>query len=196
MTAQMPEQALDLVKDFEGYHKKLPDGRAAPYLCPARVPTVAFGATYYEDGTKVRMSDPPITRERGEAILSRQMLIYLASVDRSVTTKMHPLMRGAAGSLAYNIGTGAFRKSTVVRMINQQRWSEVPRAWSMWRMGGGRVLAGLERRRKAEIALFTVGLKEMLSGRVAAPMPARAMQPQVSFLERFFGWLFGEKVPA
>jgi len=37
---------LDLIKKFEGFSSK-------PYLCPAGIPTIGYGNTYYEDGTKV-----------------------------------------------------------------------------------------------------------------------------------------------
>ena len=196
MTASMPSEALDLVKEFEGYHKKLSDGRAAPYYCPAHVATVGYGTTYYEDGRLVRIGDPPIIRNRAEMLLSRQLLSYLAGVDATIKVAMHPLMRGACGSLSYNIGKAAFRRSTAARMINQKRWPEVPRAWAMWRIGGGRVLAGLERRRQAEIVLFTIGLKEMRSGRVAPPVPTRKPVDQPSLWERLVEWMFGKPTAA
>lgn len=46
-----------LCRRFEGFY-------AAPYLCPAGVPTIGFGATYYEDGRRVTLRDPPINRQR------------------------------------------------------------------------------------------------------------------------------------
>ena len=54
--------AAALARMFEGLY-------LSPYLCPAGVATLGYGATYYEDGTRVQLSDPPITRERAEALL-------------------------------------------------------------------------------------------------------------------------------
>ena len=54
--------AAALARMFEGLY-------LSPYLCPAGVPTLGYGATYYEDGTRVTLSDPAITRERAEELL-------------------------------------------------------------------------------------------------------------------------------
>jgi GH24 family phage-related lysozyme (muramidase) len=48
------ELAAALCRRFEGFFSH-------PYLCPAGVPTIGYGATYYEDGRKVTLRDPPIT---------------------------------------------------------------------------------------------------------------------------------------
>ena len=53
--------AASLARRFEGLY-------LTPYLCPAGVPTVGYGATYYEDGGHVQLTDPPITLERAEAM--------------------------------------------------------------------------------------------------------------------------------
>ena len=56
------EIAAGLCRRFEGLHLR-------PYLCPAGVPTIGYGATYYEDGTRVTLSDPPLTPQRAEELL-------------------------------------------------------------------------------------------------------------------------------
>ena len=66
----LAREALALITQFEGYHRLLPDGRAAPYLCPASVPTLGWGSTFYEDGAKVSLIDAPITRERAYELLA------------------------------------------------------------------------------------------------------------------------------
>ena len=50
------EVAAALARRFEGCY-------LSPYLCPAGVPTIGYGATYYEDGAAVMLRDAPITRE-------------------------------------------------------------------------------------------------------------------------------------
>lgn len=179
MADPIDPQARALIESFEGCLKKLPDGTIAPYIDPVGVPTIGIGTTYYEGGRRVTMKDPPISKQRASDLLSMQLrTVYAPSVDRSTKVALHPLSRGACVSLAYNIGGAAFSKSTALRMINQRRWSEVPRAFSLYRMGGGRVLAGLERRRKAEALLFMAGVKALQTGGAAAiPVPLVAESP-------------------
>ncbi len=46
------DKGIDLIKSFEGFSSK-------PYLCPAKIPTIGYGATFYPDGKKVTMKDSP-----------------------------------------------------------------------------------------------------------------------------------------
>lgn len=150
--------ALALICEFEGYHRKLPDGRAAPYLCPARVPTIGIGSTFYEDGRKVSLADPPITRERAMQLLAWELRDCELAVDRMVTARLHPLSKGALVSFAYNAGAGALKGSGLLRRVNAGQWRDVPGEFAKWRMGGGVILPGLVRRRAAEAALFMRGV--------------------------------------
>lgn len=152
------DEALALICEFEGYHKKLADGRAAPYLCPARVPTIGIGSTFYEDGRRVTLADPPITRERAMALLAWELRDCEAAVDRMVSRRLHPLSKGALVSFAFNAGAGALKGSGLLRRVNAGQWRDVPAEFAKWRMGGGVVLAGLVRRRSAEAALFARGV--------------------------------------
>src|SRR6187549_2847096 len=117
-----PPEGIAMCEKWEGWHKALPDGRAKPYLCPARVPTIGFGSTYWDDGRKVKLTDDAITKEVGRQLLLRQLQSYAACVDRTIKVKMHPWMRAACISLCYNIGTGAFAKSTLARRVNAREW--------------------------------------------------------------------------
>lgn len=176
-----PPEGIAMCEKWEGWHRALPDGRAAPYKCPAGVWTIGFGTTYWMDSTPVKSTDDAITREVGRQLLLRQLERYAATVDRVILVTIHPWMRAACISLCYNIGTGAFAKSSVVRMINARRWAEVPRAFQLWRNGGGRVLAGLLNRRIDESGLFMRGVAAMGTSPVPAassmPMPDRRPVP-------------------
>ena len=155
----IPRQALELIEHFEGYHKRLADGRAAPYLCPARVPTIGIGSTFYEDRRPVTLADPPIDRERAYELLGFELRECEAAVDRLTLVKLPALSRGALVSFVYNAGAGAYRASGLRRRVNARDWAAVPAELLKWRMGGGVVLPGLERRRRAEAALFMAGIK-------------------------------------
>ena len=61
--------AASICRRFEGLYLK-------PYLCPAGVPTIGYGATFYQDGKKVSLRDKPITREQAEDLLMYHLKQY------------------------------------------------------------------------------------------------------------------------
>lgn len=139
---------LALVKRFEGCV-------LTPYLCPAGVPSIGFGATRYEDGTAVQLTDPAITPERAEKLLLHQVLtIYLPAVIRLCPNAATPQRIGLLGDFCYNLGVGALAASRLRRRVNEDRWVLVPTELRRWTHGGGRVLPGLVLRREAEISLI------------------------------------------
>lgn len=159
-----------MIERWEGWHRQLPDGRAAPYKCPAGVWTIGFGATYWLDGRKIKPDDDPITKEVGRQLLLRQLQSYAMAVDTYVKVPLHPDMRAALISFAYNVGTGALKSSTLLKRVNAKRWSDCTYEFCKWRNGGGRVLTGLLRRRQDEAALFMRGVAKL--GVVSAPAKA------------------------
>ncbi len=65
-----------------------------------------------------------------------------------------PNMLGAMVSLAYNIGLGAFGKSSVLKNHLARRYANAAASFNLWNKGGGKVLPGLVRRRAAEAVLY------------------------------------------
>ena len=59
---KLNKEGYDLIKLFEGLSLK-------PYLCSAKVPTIGYGSTFYENNKKVLMSDPPITKQLADELL-------------------------------------------------------------------------------------------------------------------------------
>lgn len=139
------EIALKLCRVFEGFFSK-------PYMCPAQVPTIGYGTTYYENGVRVSLSDPPITRERAEELLSRQLTgIYMRGVLKcSPSLIAYPSALGALTSFAYNLGVPRYRGSTLRRRVDAGDWEGARVEILRWNRAGGRVLRGLVRRRQAE----------------------------------------------
>lgn len=170
MPLATPQEGIEIVCKWEGWHKALPDGRAKPYKCPAGVWTIGYGSTYWDDGRRIQASDDAITKEVGKQLLLRQLQNYANTVDRAIKVPVHPQMRAAMISLCYNIGTAAFAKSTLARRVNAKDWAACPTAFKMWRNGGGRVLTGLLNRRIDEAGLFMRGVAQL--GTVATPSPA------------------------
>lgn len=140
--------ALALMRRFEGFYPK-------PYLCPAGVPTIGYGATYYEDGTRVTLNDPPITRERAEALLIWVVgHVYLPQVIKLCSGIDTPDRLAALIDFTYNLGGTALKNSTLRRKVNAGEWDVVPTELRKWNKAGGRVLRGLTLRREAEAQLI------------------------------------------
>ena len=139
---------LALIRRFEGLF-------LTPYLCPAGVPTIGYGATYYEDGTHVTLHDAAITRERAEALLRWHVgRVYLPAVIRLCPGLDNPDRLAALIDFTFNLGAGNLKASTLRRKVNAHAWEDVPSELRKWNKAGGRVLRGLTIRREAEAALI------------------------------------------
>lgn len=142
------EIAAILARKFEGLY-------LTTYLCPAGVPTVGIGATYYEDGSPVRLTDPPITKERAESLLLWMIRTkYLPAVVRLCPNVDTPERLAALIDFTFNLGAGNLKASTLRRRVNDRRWDDVPSEFRKWNKAGGRILRGLTIRREAEISLI------------------------------------------
>lgn len=169
----LTDRGYDLIRRYEGFLRPLNDGsgRVRPYLCPANVATVGWGSTRYFSFNgvgahvqgRVKMSDEPISRERAEECFRGELHQNEQAFDRYTTIKVHPLMRDAIVSFIYNCGEGAYRGSNLRRVINSGNFNRVPHELAKWRMGGGRILLGLQRRRSTEAALFMEGVRKLAS---------------------------------
>ena len=135
---------------FEGVYLR-------PYLCPAGVPTIGVGSTRYEDGTRVSLADPPITRERAEALLMWEL--QKDCVPR-VLKLCANLPKWGPGSVAaildftYNLGSGNLASSTLRKKILANDREGAVTELLKWVRGGGRVLPGLVKRIQAEAVLM------------------------------------------
>lgn len=144
------EIAAALCKRFEGF-------RSHPYLCPAGVPTIGYGATHYLDGRQVKLTDPPISREAGERLLMLMIRRkYMPQVISACPSLVHETSERLAAIIdfTFNLGAGNLRASTLRRRINSGDWDDVPDQLRRWNKAGGRVLRGLVIRREAEAVLI------------------------------------------
>lgn len=147
--------AAALCKRFEGVFLK-------PYICPAGVPTIGIGSTFYEDGKPVTMDDQPITMERAlQLFLHTLNRTYAPGTVRQcpgllalalTTGNWAPL--NAIVDFSYNCGVGRLQTSTLRRKLNAQDWEGAREQLMLYVRGGGRVLPGLVKRRQAEVALM------------------------------------------
>lgn len=140
--------AAQLCRRFEGLYLR-------PYLCPAGVPTIGYGSTVYENGAAVQLTDPPITRERAEAMLLHDLTRTRAPAVRRLCPGVQtPGLAAALLDFAFNLGNGALAGSTLRKRVNAGRLDEVPAELRKWVRARGRVLRGLVLRREAEVALI------------------------------------------
>lgn len=141
--------AEGLCRVFEGFYSK-------PYLCPAGVPTIGYGSTYYADGRAVTLRDAPISEPEARALLQLKLRTeYLPGVLRLCPVlASHENRCNAVVDFAYNLGAGRLQTSTLRRKINAQDWAGAREQLKLWVRGGGKVLPGLVKRRAAEAALL------------------------------------------
>ena len=141
--------AASLCRQFEGFRSK-------PYLCPAGVPTIGYGSTYYSDGRKVTLNDALISQEDANALLMVELNhTYLPGVLRNCPILATDEKKcNAIVDFVYNLGIGRLQTSTLKRKINSQEWEAAQEQLMLWTKGGGKVLPGLLKRRQAECSLL------------------------------------------
>lgn len=142
--------AVAIIAAHEGF-------RSRAYDDGAGVQTVGFGTTAHEDGRPVRPGDA-ITPERATILLARhadRIGREIAACIGDVPLAQHEF--DAFVSLAYNIGAGAFCRSTLLKRLKQTPpdYAGACREILRWTRAGGRELPGLVKRRRAEYALCT-----------------------------------------
>jgi lysozyme len=136
-----------LIKKFEGCKLKA-------YRCPANVLTIGYGNTFYENGDKVKEGDV-ITQERAESLAKFVIDQFAVTIAPFILQPLNDNQFSACVSLAYNIGTGNFKKSSVFKKLNiNPNDATIADSFRLWNKGGGKVLAGLVKRREAEIQLY------------------------------------------
>jgi lysozyme len=143
---------LELILKFEGL-------KLVPYLCPAKIPTIGVGATMYENGVKVKLTDPPITKERALQLLSFDLIKFGEYVDR-YTKEINQNQFDALTSFCYNLGPTNYKNSTLLKKINANPNDKTIRdEFLKWTKANGKTLLGLVKRREAEANLYEKPIK-------------------------------------
>jgi GH24 family phage-related lysozyme (muramidase) len=138
-------RAIALLHHFESC-------RLTAYRCPAGVWTIGWGNTRYEDGGPVKPGDR-ISQQRADALFRNILATFEDGVAKAAPRATDHQF-GAMVSLAYNIGMAAFGRSSVLHRHNAGAHDKAADAFLLWNKGGGKVLAGLVRRRNAERLLY------------------------------------------
>lgn len=144
---KLNKAGADLIKQFEGCKLK-------SYQCSALRWTIGYGNTYFEDGTPV-VAGNAISQQKAEDLFEIIANDFSAKVAKLVTSNVTPNQFGALVSFAYNCGIANLQKSTLLKKVNANHNDPSIRAEFMkWNKAGGKVLAGLTRRREAEANLY------------------------------------------
>ena len=135
------KEGLSLIKKFEGCELEA-------YLCPAGVWTIGYGHTKdVKEGDK-------ITRDEADYLLQEEMIEYESYINDFVEVPLNQNQFDALCSWVYNLGPTNLKNSTMLRVLNEEKYADVPQEIKRWNKAGGEVLDGLIKRREAEAKMF------------------------------------------
>ena len=140
------QNGINLISSFEGCELKA-------YLCPTKVWTIGFGTTVYPNGVKVKKGDS-CTLEQAKQFKAHDLKRFEKTVNDLVKVPLTQNQFDALVSLTYNIGTGAFEKSTLLKKLNTGDYQGAADQFTVWNKCGGKVLQGLVNRRAKEKEVF------------------------------------------
>ncbi len=115
--------------------------------------TIGIGTTVYPNGVKVKQGDT-CTPEQAKVYFKHDLAKFEKTVNEAVTVPLNQNQFDALVSLTYNIGSGAFKNSTLLKLLNKGDYQGAADQFLAWKKAGGKVMKGLVRRREAERALF------------------------------------------
>ena len=137
---------VDLICGFEGK-------RRVAYDDGVGVWTIGFGTTIYPNGIKVKKGDT-CTEAQAKSYMAHDLKKFEQAVNGAVNIPLNQNQFDALVSLAYNIGTGAFNKSTLVKKLNAGDIRGAADQFDVWVNAGGKRMQGLVNRRAKEKELF------------------------------------------
>ncbi|SEQ96845.1 Phage-related lysozyme (muramidase), GH24 family [Nitrosomonas sp. Nm51] len=144
---------IELTKISEGFRSELYNDAAG--FC-----TIGYGHLIKKapcDGTEKQEFIFGITEQQGEALLIEDMDWAKYSVMKAVTVELTPGQYAALVDFVFNVGSGNFNRSTLLKKLNAQQHSEVPAQFRRWIRAGGKMWQGLVTRREREVDLYLEG---------------------------------------
>ena len=134
-------EGVALIQKFEGCELEA-------YKCPAHVWTIGYGHT------KGVVEGMKITKEEAEQMLVDELHEYENYINKYVNVALSQNQFDALVSWVYNLGPANLTASTMLKVLNDGKYEEVPYQMKRWNKAGGKVLDGLVRRREAEALLY------------------------------------------
>lgn len=193
---KISDAGLGLIRSFEGYHDKLPDGSCRAYLDKLAKPniwTIGYGCTV---GVKQGMV---WTHEQAEEALRREVEGFEKDVDRLVTVDLNQNEFDALVSFAYNCGSGALGKSTLLKKLNAGDRKGASKEFGRWVYAGGVKYRGLVDRRAREATLFLTPIdppEEPAMPQVVQEGPKKVTPATVATVATTAGAAASQMIPA
>ena len=129
---------------------KLKEGlKLETYKCSSNVSTIGYGHT----GSDVH-ANMKITKEQAEKLFAMDIQIHGNNINKLVKVPLTQGQFDALVSLEFNIGYGALKDSTLLRLLNAGKYRESAEQVTRWVYSGGKISAGLQKRREEEKRLF------------------------------------------
>lgn len=154
---KISKNGINLIKEFEGYHDELPDGRCQAYLDKLADPpvwTIGWGCT---EGVKKGMV---WTRKQAEEALMKEIRKHEENVKKHIKVDLNQNEFDALVSFSYNVGLSPKKTPTLINRVNARDWDGAAEAFLLYNKSGGKKRAGLVRRREAEKRLFETPTKD------------------------------------
>lgn len=139
-------KGVDLICEFEGK-------RLSAYDDGVGIWTIGFGTIKYPNGTRVKKGDT-CTLEQAKEYMRHDLIEFEHTVNGSVKVSLTQNQFDALVSLAYNIGSNAFKSSTLVKKLNAGDYQGAADQFNVWVNAGGKRMQGLVNRRAKEKELF------------------------------------------
>jgi lysozyme len=138
---------IEMMHHFEGC-------KLEAYQCSAKVWTIGWGNTYYQDKKPVKQGDK-ITQDEANVLFTMVMNEFAVGVEKLLTKTVSENQFSALVCFAYNVGTGNLGVSTLLKKVNANpNDATIANEFLRWNKAGGKELLGLTRRRTAESKLY------------------------------------------
>jgi len=148
------EIALALLRrdDIEGL-------RLSPYLCPAGYWTIGIGNRNLADGSPVTAATKTISEDQAVTLAGQTLIDLRVALRAASAVPLTGWQEAALLSWQFNVGSGAMRSSTLIRLLNLEHYVAAGLQllrWDKATINGRRIiLPGLQRRRKLELAVYS-----------------------------------------
>jgi len=153
---QMSQHGLQLLEQWEGFKLQV-------YKDSAGLPTIGVGhlitKSELASGT-INIASVPVkyagglTQQQVTDLLAQDVVPAQNAVNNGVKVALNQNQFDALVSFAFNVGNGAFAGSTLLKLLNQGQYDQVPTQLLRWTRAGGQVVQGLVNRRNNEIKLW------------------------------------------
>ncbi len=153
---KMSENGRELLSQWEGIKNN-------EYKDAAGLPTIGVGHLLTKEelaSGQIKINDTPVDFHNGLAdqqvmdLLAQDLIRFEDVVNSTVTATLTENQFDALVSFSFNVGTNAFKKSTLLRVLNEGQYQEVPNQLRRWVKAGGKTIQGLVNRRENEIELW------------------------------------------